>query len=54
MTSGHQQGPSVILEKKAAEALKFYTANYDTLIWQGLQPLNRLPKLDTYPQTCRF
>jgi hypothetical protein len=54
MTSGHQQSPFVILEEKAAEALKFYTANYDALIWQGLQPSNRLPKLGSKPQTCCF
>ena len=54
MTSVHQQSPSVILEEKVAEALKFYTANYDTLIWQGPQPSNRLPKLGSKPQTCRF
>lgn len=54
MTSGHQQSPLVTLEEEAAEALKFYTTNYDTLIWRGLQPTNRLHKLGSKPQTCRF
>lgn len=54
MTSGDRQSLGVILEEKAAEALKFYTANYDTLVWQGLQPGNRLPKLGSKPQICRF
>ena len=53
MNLDNQQGP-IILEEKAADALKFYEANYEKVFWQGLQPAKRPTTLGSKPQCCRF
>jgi hypothetical protein len=44
----------LILESRAAEALKFYAENYDQLFFEALGPGKSPIVLGTKPQTCRF